>query len=163
MKRNFVKYFSFCLLVLITVNLSAQQLQPLPIDPKVRYGKLDNGLTYYIRVNKEPKQRAEFYIAQNIGAILENDNQNGLAHFLEHMAFNGTKNFSGKGIIKYFETLGIKFGADINAYTDLDKTVYNISNVPTVRDGIIDSALLVLHDWSGFISLDLLVLRLAQV
>ena len=126
MKRNFIKCASLSLLALIAVNLSAQQLQPLPIDPKVRYGKLDNGLTYYIRANKEPKQRAEFYIAQNVGSILENDDQNGLAHFLEHMAFKGTKNFPGKAIIEYLEKLGVKFGADINAQTNLDGTVYNL-------------------------------------
>jgi len=153
MKRNFIKCASLSLLVLITVSLSAQQIQPLPIDPKVRYGKLDNGLTYYIRANKEPKQRAEFYIAQNVGAILENDDQNGLAHFLEHMAFKGTKNFPGKTIIEYLEKLGVKFGADINAQTNLDGTVYNLSDVPTVREGVVDSTLLILHDWSNFISL----------
>jgi len=154
MKMNFYRFIALCLLGLVAVNLSAQQFQPLPIDPKVRYGKLDNGLTYYIRANKEPKQRADFYIAQNVGAILENDNQNGLAHFLEHMAFNGTKHFPGKGILNYLESIGVKFGADINAHTALDETVYNLSDVPTTRDGIIDSSLLVLHDWSGFISLE---------
>ena len=154
MKKNFFRLISISLLVVLCVSASAQQAQPIPIDPKVRYGKLDNGLTYYIRANKEPKQRAEFFIAQNVGAILENDNQNGLAHFLEHMAFNGTKNYPGKGIINYFETIGVKFGTNINAYTSLDETVYNLSDVPTYREGIIDSALLVLHDWSSFISLD---------
>jgi zinc protease len=154
MKTTLLRFFALCFLVILTVNSSAQQLQPLPLDPKIRYGKLDNGLTYYIRANKEPKQRAEFFIAQNVGAILENDNQNGLAHFLEHMAFNGTKNYPGKGIINYFETIGVKFGSNINAYTSLDETVYNLSDVPTIRDGIIDSALLVLHDWSSFITLD---------
>ncbi len=154
MKKNLYQLISICLLVFFATNIGAQQMQPLPIDPKVRYGKLDNGLTYYIRANKEPKQRAEFYIAQNVGAILENDSQNGLAHFLEHMAFNGTKNFQGKGIINYLEKIGVKFGADINAHTGLDETVYNLSNVPTIRDGIVDSALLVLHDWSSFISLE---------
>ena len=141
------------LLMVFAVNLTAQQMQPLPLDPKIRYGKLDNGLTYYIRHNQEPKQRAEFHIAQNVGAILENDDQDGLAHFLEHMAFNGTKNFPDKGIINYFEKQGVKFGYDINAYTSLDETVYRLSNVPTARQGLLDSALLVLHDWSGFISL----------
>ena len=77
-------------------QLCAQQLQPLPVDPKVKYGKLDNGLTYYIRQNKLPENRADFYIAQQVGSILEEDSQAGLAHFLEHMAFNGTKNFPGK-------------------------------------------------------------------
>jgi zinc protease len=154
MKTKLLKWFTFCFIMLLAVNLRAQQLQPLPIDAKVRYGKLDNGLTYYIRANKEPKQRADFYIAQNVGAILENDNQNGLAHFLEHMAFNGTKHFPGKGILNYLESIGVKFGADINAHTALDETVYNLSDVPTIRDGIVDSSLLVLHDWSSFISLE---------
>jgi zinc protease len=88
-----------------------------------------------------------------VGAILENDDQNGLAHFLEHMAFNGTKNFPDKRIIEYFESIGVKFGTNINAYTSLDETVYNLSDVTTTRQGVIDSALLVLHDWSGFITL----------
>ena len=128
--------------------LLAQEVQPMPIDPEVRYGRLDNGLTYYIRHNEQPKQRAEFHIAQAVGAILEEDDQNGLAHFLEHMAFNGTEHFPGKGIIEYFESVGVSFGGDINAYTSLDETVYRLSNVPTYRAGIVDSALLVMHDWS---------------
>ena len=154
MRFNSLKLTVLCLLIMLSTNLFAQQIQPLPQDPKIRYGKLDNGLTYYIRANKEPKERAEFHIAQNVGAILENDDQNGLAHFLEHMAFNGTKNFPGKGIINYFEKNGVKFGYDINAYTSLDETVYRLSNVPTNREGLLDSALLVLHDWSNFISLE---------
>jgi len=154
MKTTRFRFGALCIMAALALNLSAQQFQPLQIDPKIRYGKLDNGLTYYIRANKEPKQRADFYIAQNVGAILENDNQNGLAHFLEHMAFNGTKHYPGKGILNYLESIGVKFGADINAHTALDETVYNLSDVPTVRDGIIDSSLLVLHDWSNFISLE---------
>ena len=154
MKTNFLRLISLFFVAALAINASAQEFQPIPIDPKVRYGKLDNGLTYYIRANREPKQRADFYIAQNVGAILENDNQNGLAHFLEHMAFNGTKHYPGKGIINYLEGIGVKFGADINAHTSLDETVYNLSDVPTIREGIVDSALLVLHDWSGFISLE---------
>ncbi|MDD2436510.1 MAG: insulinase family protein [Massilibacteroides sp.] len=140
--------------LLVSVGLQAQQAPLLPIDPKVRYGQLENGLTYYIRGNQEPKKRAEFFIAQNVGAILENDDQNGLAHFLEHMAFNGTKNFPGKGIINYLESIGVRFGYEINAYTSLDETVYNLSSVPTMREGVVDSALLVLHDWSNFILLE---------
>ena len=118
------------------------------MDPDVRYGKLDNGLTYYIRHNEQPKQRCEFHIAQAVGAILEEDHQNGLAHFLEHMAFNGTQHFPGKGIINYFESVGVNFGGNINAYTSIDETVYRLSDVPTYREGIVDSALLVMHDWS---------------
>jgi len=153
MKTSIIKSVILSLLFVGSVSLMAQQAPEVPIDPKVRYGKLDNGLTYYIRANKLPKERAEFYIAQNVGAILENDDQNGLAHFLEHMCFNGTKNFPGKGVINYFEKIGVKFGSNINAYTSLDETVYNLSDVPTTRETIIDTALLVLHDWSGFVSL----------
>lgn len=128
--------------------LSAQAPEKMPMDPDVRYGKLDNGLTYYIRHNEQPKQRCEFHIAQAVGAILEEDHQNGLAHFLEHMAFNGTEHFPGKGIINYFESIGVSFGSNINAYTSVDETVYRLSDVPTYREGILDSALLVMHDWS---------------
>ena len=135
-------------------QLCAQQLQPLPVDPKVKYGKLDNGLTYYIRQNKLPENRADFYIAQQVGSILEEDSQAGLAHFLEHMAFNGTKNFPGKMMTNYLETVGVRFGENLNAYTSFDKTVYMIMNAPVTRQGIIDSCLLVLHDWSNGISLD---------
>ena len=136
----------------LCINLKAQQPQPLPIDTNVRIGVLDNGLTYYIRHNEQPKERCEFHIAQAVGAILEEDHQNGLAHFLEHMAFNGTKNFPDKLLINYFESVGVGFGSNINAYTSLDETVYRLSNVPT-RQEILDSALLVLHDWSCAIAL----------
>ncbi len=140
---------------LLSSSLWAQQMnQPIPLDPSLRYGILDNGLTYYIKHNDVVPDRADFYIAQNVGAILEEDNQNGLAHFLEHMAFNGTKNFPGKKIIDYMESIGVQFGSNINAYTSLDETVYNMKSVPTIRPSIVDSALLVLHDWSGFISLE---------
>lgn len=142
------------LLLCAAMTISAQETpEKLPIDPEVRYGKLDNGLTYYIRHNEQPKQRCEFHIAQSVGAILEEDNQNGLAHFLEHMAFNGTEHFPGKGIINYFESVGVNFGGNINAYTSIDETVYRLSDVPTYREGIIDSALLVMHDWSCGLSL----------
>lgn len=145
---------TFVLLNLALLAFCQQPLQPLPMDPAVRYGKLDNGLTYYIRHNEQPKERAEFYIAQNVGAILEEDDQDGLAHFLEHMAFNGTQHYPGKQLINYFESIGVRFGANINAYTSLDETVYNLSDVPTYREGIIDSALLVLYDWSCAILLE---------
>lgn len=140
--------FSILSLLVVAVAMSAQQPVPLPIDSAVRYGQLPNGLTYYIRHNEEPKQRCDYHIAQRVGAVLEEDNQNGLAHFLEHMAFNGTQHFPGKGIINYFESIGVNFGGNINAYTSIDETVYRLSDVPTIREGIIDSALLVMHDWS---------------
>ena len=154
MKKNLLRLFSLSLMLILALHAEAQQVQPIPLDPKIRYGKLENGLTYYIRANAEPKQRAEFFIAQNVGSILENDNQNGLAHFLEHMAFNGTKNFPGKGVISFLEKHGVKFGENINAYTAIDETVYNLSDVPTIQEGVVDSALLVLHDWSGYLTLD---------
>lgn len=149
-----MKKFILCTLVLaLSLTMAAQQPQSLPIDSAVRVGKLENGLTYYIRHNEYPKQRAEFHIAQAVGATMEEDHQNGLAHFLEHMAFNGTEHFAGKGIIEYFESIGVNFGGNINAYTSLDETVYRLSEVPTTREGIIDSALLVMHDWACGLSL----------
>ncbi len=143
-----MKKLTFIILLLSAAMISAQTPEKLPMDPDVRYGKLENGLTYYIRHNEQPKQRCEFHIAQAVGAILEEDHQNGLAHFLEHMAFNGTQHFPGKGIINYFESVGVNFGGNINAYTSIDETVYRLSDVPTYREGIVDSALLVMHDWS---------------
>ncbi len=136
---------------LMMVNVTAQNL---PVDPAVRIGKLENGLTYYIRHNQEPKERASFYIIQNVGAMLEDDNQDGLAHFLEHMAFNGTKNFPDKGIINTLERYGVAFGRNINAYTSQNETVYNLSDVPVNIPGLIDTCLLILHDWSDFLLLE---------
>ena len=145
MKKLMLSIALLCVAMMITAQEAPEKL---PLDPDVRYGKLDNGLTYYIRHNEQPKQRCEFHIAQAVGAILEEDHQNGLAHFLEHMAFNGTQHFPGKGIINYFESVGVNFGGNINAYTSIDETVYRLSDVPTYREGIVDSALLVMHDWS---------------
>lgn len=125
-----------------------------PLDPKVRYGVLPNGMKYYIRENKLPENRAEFYIAQNVGAIQEDDNQDGLAHFTEHMAFNGTKNFPKKALLDYLATIGVKFGQNVNAGTGVEQTTYMVTSVPLLREGILDSALLVLHDWANFISFE---------
>lgn len=146
------KIFLWALFACIFSSLSAQN-KIIPLDSTLRYGQLDNGLTFYVKTNKTVANRADFYIVQDVGAILEEDDQDGLAHFLEHMAFNGTKNFPDKQIISYLETVGVKFGANINAYTSLDETVYNLKSVPTYREGIVDTALLVLHDWSGFLTL----------
>ncbi|MDO4695569.1 MAG: pitrilysin family protein, partial [Porphyromonas sp.] len=153
---NKIKSLGLLLFVALGVQsaFAQGQLQPLPIDPMVRYGKLDNGLTYFIRHNEQPKERAHFYIAQRVGSMLEEDSQSGLAHFLEHMAFNGTKNFPGKNLINYLESIGIKFGSNLNAYTGFDETVYTIMDAPTTRQGIVDSCLLILHDWSNNITLD---------
>jgi zinc protease len=147
-----MKTMQFFLLVLLAGTLSlsvpAQQFSQVPVDSAIRIGKLANGLTYFIRHNGEPKERASFYIIQNVGSILEEDNQNGLAHFLEHMAFNGTQNFPGKGITNTLEKHGVAFGKNINAYTAYDETIYNLSDVPVTQESLIDTCLLILHDWS---------------
>ena len=125
----------------------------VPRDPNIKSGVLPNGMTYYIRHNEEPKDRASFYMIQNVGALLESDNQNGLAHFLEHMAFNGTKHFPGKGIINGLEKYGVKFGQNINAYTAFNETVYNMSDVPSNNPEAMDMGLMVLNDWSNYLLL----------
>ena len=129
---------------------SAQQMQmpPVPLDPAVKTGKLENGLTYYIRHNEWPEKRCDFYIAQRVGSMQEEDDQRGLAHFLEHMCFNGTTHFPGDALKQYLERIGVKFGENLNAYTSFDETVYNINNVNVETAGAIDSCLLILHDWS---------------
>ena len=137
-----------------SVNAQYDLSAPVPLDPNIITGVLDNGLTYYIRHNEEPKERASFYIIQNVGGILEDDSQDGLAHFLEHMAFNGTKHFPGKGVISTLERHGVAFGRNINAYTAQDETVYNISGVPVAPPGLLDTCLLILHDWSDFLLLE---------
>lgn len=139
--------------IFVNTNL-AQQLTPMPIDPNVRHGILDNGMTYYIRHNEKPAQRADFYIAQKVGSILEEENQRGLAHFLEHMAFNGTKNLPGMTLRDYLQRRGIKFGENLNAGTGIDQTVYMVTDVPTTIPGLVDTCLLILHDWSSFIALE---------
>ncbi|MDR0438536.1 MAG: insulinase family protein [Bacteroidales bacterium] len=148
------KFLLSLLVILLTIPAMAQMGSPLPIDPKVRKGVLPNGLTYFIRHNAEPQGQAEFFIAQRVGSVQEEDNQRGLAHFLEHLAFNGTRHFPEKtSMLNYLESIGVKFGVNLNAYTSFDETVYNISAVPVSRQGvpqkgIIDSVLLVLWDWA---------------
>ena len=146
------------LLVATVLTAVGIQAQPLRQDATIRKGQLKNGLTYYIRHNAKDPNLADFYIAQRVGSIQEEPRQRGLAHFLEHMAFNGTKNFPGKGkklgIVPWCETIGVKFGANLNAYTSVEQTVYNISAVPLKREGIIDSCLLILHDWSHYLLLE---------
>ncbi len=136
------------------IGLKAQQMPVVPMDSAVVVGTLPNGLTYYIRHNAYPKGQADFYIAQKVGSVLEEDNQRGLAHFLEHMCFNGTKNFPGNSLVSWLESIGVKFGAHLNAYTGTDETVYNITNVPTARTEVTDSCLLILHDWANELLLD---------
>ena len=152
MKKQLLGLF---LLSILPASLFAQTVEQ---DASIRQGKLKNGLTYYIRHNAKEAGLADFYIAQRVGSILEEPRQRGLAHFLEHMAFNGTKHFPGKGkqlgIVPWCETIGVKFGTNLNAYTSVDQTVYHIGSAPIKREGIIDSCLLVLNDWSQFINLE---------
>lgn len=142
------------LAMLALSSFTAFSQTPIPLNPDVRHGVLENGLTYYILHNEEPKERADFYIAQKVGSTLETSEQLGLAHFLEHMAFNGTRHYPGKNMLNYLQSKGIRFGADINAYTGFDETVYNINNVPSTDKALVDSVLLVLSDWSGSILLE---------
>lgn len=134
--------------------MTAQGLGKIPTDKAVVTGKLPNGLTYYVRRNNWPEHRVNFYIAQRVGSIQENDDQQGLAHFLEHMAFNGSDNYPGNSMIEYLRSIGVEFGSDLNAYTGVDQTVYRICNVPSARTESLDSCLLVLKDWSNGLTLD---------
>lgn len=152
MKRFLILISAF---VLTASAFSAQaQMQQLPNDPEVKVGKLENGLTYYIRHNDKPAGRAEFYLATNAGAIQEAPDQDGLAHFLEHMCFNGTKNFPEKGILDWLQSIGASFGGNVNAATGIDQTTYMLNNIPLVRETVVDSCLLILHDYSHFVTND---------
>lgn len=152
---RFIKHL-FIVALLLTASVAQAQMQmpTVPVDTVVKTGKLANGLTYYIRYNNWPENRANFYIAQKVGSIQEEEAQRGLAHFLEHMCFNGTEHFPGNGVIRFCESIGVQFGRDLNAYTSIDQTVYNIDNVPTNRQSALDSCLLILRDWAGSLTLD---------
>ena len=155
MRKLFLSALATIVAFAAVAQLSTQpQIPVIPQDPEVRTGQLENGMKYYIRHNNKQKGLADFYIVHNVGAIQEDDNQQGLAHFLEHMAFNGTKNLPGKMLIEYLEKIGVKFGANLNAGTSWDYTQYLIKDVPVARQGVIDTAMLILHDWSHFITLD---------
>ncbi|WP_281299123.1 M16 family metallopeptidase [Flavobacterium limnophilum] len=146
--KNILTLFSF---VLIACSVSAQEVnlnEPLPVNSKIKKGVLTNGMTYYIYKTDVVKNVASYYIIQNVGSVLEKDGQEGLAHFLEHMAFNGTKHFPGKGVLNTLQQHGAVFAKDINAYTAFDETVYNMNNIPTNVPGLIDTSLLILHDWA---------------
>ena len=153
---RFRKLFVAALMMFSSAAMVAQEMQmpPIPVDPAVRIGKLDNGLTYYIRHNEYPEHVANFYIAQRVGSINEDESQRGLAHFLEHMAFNGSEHFKGNGIIEFTRSLGVEFGSDLNAYTSIDQTVYRVCDVPTKRATALDSCLLILKDWSNGLLLE---------
>ena len=146
-----LKHLLAGVMMLVAASGFAQmpQMPPIPADEAVRMGKLPNGLTYYVRHNDYPEHRVNFYIAQRVGSIQEEESQRGLAHFLEHMAFNGTEHYPGNGVIDYTRTLGVEFGRNLNAYTSTDQTVYNINDVPSTRQTALDSCLLILKDWSN--------------
>ena len=147
--KRFLMTFAAVIVAIVTFGQ-----QPLPNDPAVKVGKLENGLTYYIRHNAQPAQRAEFYLATNVGAFQEADDQDGLAHFLEHMCFNGTKNFPGKGILEYLQSIGAEFGRNINASTGFEQTSYMLNNIPVIREGIVDTCLMILRDYSHYVTCD---------
>ena len=152
------RFLTLVIVAMFAITALAQRVggpapQYIPVDKDVRMGKLENGMTYYIRHNAKQKGLANFHILHSVGAIQEDDNQQGLAHFLEHMAFNGTTNLPGKSMMEYLESIGVKFGANLNAGTSWDYTSYLMTDVPVKRQGIIDTAMLVLHDWSHFITL----------
>lgn len=149
--KKFLLLFSGVLISLATL-LAQGPVQTLPNDPAVKVGKLDNGLTYYIRHNDKPAGRAEFYLATDVGAIQETPDQDGLAHFLEHMCFNGTKNFPGKKLLDYLQSIGASFGGNVNASTGVEQTVYMLNNMPLTRESIIDTCILVMHDYSHFVT-----------
>ena len=140
--------------VILGYGQQLPQLPQLPNDPATRVGKLDNGMTYYIRHNDKPADRAEFYLATNVGAIQETPDQDGLAHFLEHMCFNGTKNFPGKGILDWLQSIGASFGGNVNASTGVEQTIYMLNNIPLIRPTVVDTCLLIMHDYSHFVTCD---------
>ena len=147
------KIFAAVVLFLSAGTAMAQQMPAIPVDKNVKIGRLDNGLTYYIRHNSYPEHVASFYIAQKVGSINENDDQRGLAHLLEHLAFNGTDHFKGNSLQDYLQSIGVEYGRNLNAYTSIDKTVYYFTDVPTTRTSAVDSCMLILKDWSNGISL----------
>ena len=154
--KNSKLLFISILLGFVLMSLSAQQTdpgQPIPIDPNIKPGKLDNGITYYIKQNKKPEKRMEMRLAVNAGSICETDAQQGLAHLCEHMCFNGTKNFPGNKIVTVLEEMGMKFGADLNAYTSFDETVYMLK-VPTDKTELINQGFQIMEDWAHQVSME---------
>src|SRR5437870_10622192 len=151
---------AFLLVLLAITCLTAAPAQvapslsdPIPVEREITIGRLPNGLEYYVRANRKPEKRAELRLVVKAGSVLEDDNQQGLAHFVEHMAFNGTLHFPKNEIVKFIESLGMRFGADLNAYTSFDETVYMLQ-VPTDKPEVMDKALLVLEDWAHNVSFE---------
>jgi zinc protease len=146
------KYLAVIASLLLASPVLAQE-KPLPLDPAVRTGKLPNGFTYYIRHNEEPKNRVVFYLANKVGSILETDEQQGLAHFMEHMSFNGTRHFPKNQLVDYLQKSGVRFGADLNAYTSFDETVYQLP-LPTDKPEILQNGIQIMRDWAQEATLD---------
>ncbi len=155
--KSFIRIFLIQFILILSVSLFSQEkylaTDPLPQDPDVIVGQLDNGLKYYIRQNHKPEKRVEFRLVVNAGSVLEDDDQQGLAHFIEHMAFNGTKDFSKNDLVNFLEESGVDFGADLNAYTSFDETVY-MFQIPSDRQGLLDSAFMILENWAHELSFD---------
>ena len=141
------KFYNKCYLLAFACFSLTTQAQTIPFDPAVRTGKLSNGFTYYIRHNEEPKKRVMFYLANKVGAVLEDEDQRGLAHFLEHMNFNGTLHFPKNELVNYLQKAGVRFGADINAYTSFDETVYQLP-LPSDKPEVVKNGLEIMHDWA---------------
>ena len=151
-----VRKYGLILAVNLLATVAMAQInmdQVMPVDPKVKIGRLPNGLTYYIRHNARPEKRVEMRLVVNAGSVLEDDDQLGLAHFMEHMNFNGTKRFPKNELVNYLQTIGVQFGADLNAYTGFDETVY-ILPVPTDKPGLVEKGLQILEDWAHNALLD---------
>lgn len=152
--KNIILFISFLILPFFIFSQNDYDLNlEIPLDPKVRIGQLENGLTYYIRENSKPENRAELRLVVNAGSLLESEKQQGLAHFVEHMAFNGTAHFEKNELIQYLQTSEVKFGAHLNAYTSFDETVYKLF-VPTDDTEVWDNAFLILQDWAMGLSFD---------
>ncbi len=151
-------FLSLLLLVFMFLGVYGQDSKtdlnkPIPVDPKVRIGKLENGLVYYIRQNKKPEKRVELRLVVNAGSLLETDAQQGLAHFTEHMCFNGTSHFPKNELVNFLQTIGVRFGADINAYTSFDETVYMLQ-IPTDKEGLLENGYQVIEDWAHNVTMD---------
>lgn len=150
---NIKHLFVATVMLLSTGTMLAQQMPTIPVDKNVKIGHLDNGLTYYIRHNSYPEHVASFYIAQKVGSINENNDQRGLAHLLEHLAFNGSEHFKDNSLQEYLQSIGVEYGRNLNAYTSVERTVYYFTDVPTQRISAVDSCMLILKDWSNGITL----------
>ncbi len=146
-------FLLFCLSAVLTANAQLNLSEKIPVDPKVKIGKLSNGLTYYIRQNAKPEKKVELRLVVNAGSILEDNDQQGLAHFTEHMAFNGTKNFKKNELVNFLQSIGVDFGADLNAYTGFDETVY-ILPIPLSDPNNFTKGLQILQDWAGGVTFD---------